>query len=250
MVNPKGNQPWIFIGRTDAEAEAPPDTKSWLTGKTPDAGQDWGQEEKGTTEDEMVGWHHRLKGQESEQTPGLGDGQGSLACCSSRGHKESDMTKRVSNSNNCAGHCLGDHFGSFHSKKQPCDKRTWRWDRVPSQDEQDAGGDSGGEVLCTAKRAAGRARWSPLCGPAHVPGPPAVCPGAKRCHRAVVPGFPSSLPGHCWCGGPLLLTSQVLLSPPSLPSVHGIHNHGRFTTLSTSQEFRSPSLVNHQHRVG
>ena len=84
-VNPKGNQPWIFIGRTDAEAEAPilgpPDVKNWLSGKDPNAGKAWRQEEKGTTEDEMVGWHHGLNGHESEQAPGGGEGQGSLACC-------------------------------------------------------------------------------------------------------------------------------------------------------------------------
>ena len=94
-VNLKGNQPWIFIGRTDAEAEAPilwpPDGKSPLTGKDADAGKDWKQEEKGTTEDEMVGWHHRLKGHEFEQVPGDSEGQGSLACCSPWGRKESDM---------------------------------------------------------------------------------------------------------------------------------------------------------------
>ena len=80
-VNPKGNQPWIFIGRADAEAEAPilwpPGTKNWLTGKDPDAGKDWGQE-KGMREDEMAGWHHWLNGLEFEQTPGDGDGQGGL----------------------------------------------------------------------------------------------------------------------------------------------------------------------------
>ena len=85
-VNLKGNQPWIFIARTDVEAEAqilwPPDVKSWLTGKDPYAGKDWGQEKKGTTEDEIVGWHHRLNGHEFEWTLGVGDGQGSLACCS------------------------------------------------------------------------------------------------------------------------------------------------------------------------
>ena len=85
-VNPKGNQYWIFIGRTDGEAEAPilwpPDEKSQLIGKDPDAGKDWRQEEKGTTEDEMVGWHHRLNGRESEQAPGAGDGQGNLVYCS------------------------------------------------------------------------------------------------------------------------------------------------------------------------
>ena len=98
-ADPKGNQPWIFIGRTDAEAEAespilcPPDTKSRLTGKYPDAGKDWGKEEKGTTEDEMVGWHHLLNGHEFEQTPGDGEGQGSLVCFSSWGHQESDTTE-------------------------------------------------------------------------------------------------------------------------------------------------------------
>ena len=92
--NSKGNPPWIFIGRTDSEAEAPvlwsPDTKSWLIGKDPDAGKDWRQEEKGTTEDEKVGWHHWLNGHEFEQTPGDGKGQGSLACCSPWGHKKLD----------------------------------------------------------------------------------------------------------------------------------------------------------------
>ena len=90
-VNPKGNQLWIFIGRTDAEAEAPilwpPDAKNGLTGKDPDAGKDWRQEDKRTTEDEMVGWHHQLNGQEFEQALGVGDGQGSLACCSPWGCK-------------------------------------------------------------------------------------------------------------------------------------------------------------------
>ena len=84
-VNPKGNQSWIFTRRTDAEAEAPilcpPDAKSWLIGKDPDAEKDWGQEEKGMTEDEMAGCHHWLSGHEFEQTPGDGEGQGSLVCC-------------------------------------------------------------------------------------------------------------------------------------------------------------------------
>ena len=94
-VNPKGNQSWIFIGRTDAEAPIlwPPDAKSWLTRKDPDVGKDWRQEEKGTTEDEMVGQHHRLDGQESEQVPGVGDGQGGLVCCSPWGLRESDTTE-------------------------------------------------------------------------------------------------------------------------------------------------------------
>ena len=98
-VNPKGNQPWIFIGRIDAEAEAPipwpPDAKSQLTGKDPDAGKDWRQ--KRVTEDEMVGWHHRLSGHEFEQALGVGDGQGSLVCCSQWGHKESDTTWWLNN---------------------------------------------------------------------------------------------------------------------------------------------------------
>ena len=93
----KGDQPWDFFGRNDAKAETPvlwpPRVKSWLIGKDSNAGRDWGQEEKGTTEDEMAGWHHWLKGRESERTPGVGDGQGGLACCNSWGHKESDMTE-------------------------------------------------------------------------------------------------------------------------------------------------------------
>ena len=91
-VHPKGDQSWVFIGRSDVEAETlilwPPDAKSWLIWKDPDAGKDWGQEEKRTTENEMVGWHHRLDGHEFEWTPGDGDGQGGLVCCSSWGHKE------------------------------------------------------------------------------------------------------------------------------------------------------------------
>ena len=96
-VHPKGNQSWILIGRTDAEAETPilwpPDAKNWLIGKEPDAGKDWRWEEKGMTEDEMVGWHHRLDG--CEQAPGDGEGQGGLACCSPQGGKDSDMTERL-----------------------------------------------------------------------------------------------------------------------------------------------------------
>ena len=98
-VHPKGNQSWIFIGRTDAEAEAPilwpPDVKTWLIWKDPDAWKDWRREEKGMTPDEMFGWHHRQDGHEFEQAPGVGDGQGSLVCCSPRGHKESDTTERL-----------------------------------------------------------------------------------------------------------------------------------------------------------
>ena len=96
-VHPKGDQSWIVIRRTDTEAETPilwpPDAKRWLIGKDPDAGKDWGQEEKGTTEDEMVGWHHQLNGHGFGWTPGVGDVQGGLASCGSWGHKESDTTE-------------------------------------------------------------------------------------------------------------------------------------------------------------
>ena len=96
-VNPKGNPSWLFIGRTDAEAETPilwpPDAKNWLTEKDPDAGKDWRREEKGMTKDEMVGWHHQLNGHEFEQALGIGDGQGSMGCCSPWGRKELDMTE-------------------------------------------------------------------------------------------------------------------------------------------------------------
>ena len=96
-VHPKGSRSWIFIGRTDAEAPIlwPPDVKNWLIGKDPDAVKHWRQEEKGTTEDEMVGWHHQLDGHEFEQALGIGDWQGSLACHSPWGHIESDMTERL-----------------------------------------------------------------------------------------------------------------------------------------------------------
>ena len=101
-IKPKGNQSWIFIGRTDAEAETPilwpPDAKSELSRKDLDAGKDWRQEEKGTTEDEMVRRHHWLNGHEFEQAPGDGEGQGSWACCSPWGHKESDMTEQLNKS--------------------------------------------------------------------------------------------------------------------------------------------------------
>ena len=100
-VHPKGDRSWVFIGRTDAEAETPilwpSDLRNWLTGKDPDAGKDWRQEEKGMTEDEMVGCHHQLNGLEFEQAPGNGEGQGSLECCSSWGCKESDTSKQLNN---------------------------------------------------------------------------------------------------------------------------------------------------------
>ena len=98
-VHPKGDQSWVFMGRTNAEAETlvvwPPDVKSWLIWEDPDVGKDWGQEEKGTTEDEMVGWHHRLDGHGFGWTPGVGDGQGGLECCDSWGCKELDTTERL-----------------------------------------------------------------------------------------------------------------------------------------------------------
>ena len=118
-VNPKGNQPWIFIGMTDTEAEAsllwPPNVKSW-TGKDPDAGKDW-EQKKGTTEDEVVGWHHRLNEHESKQTPGDGGGQGSLACCSSWSRKQLDTTKPLNNKSlrwcifNCISSCQALCYG-------------------------------------------------------------------------------------------------------------------------------------------
>ena len=98
-IHPKGDQSWVFIGRIDAKAETlilwPPDGKSWLIGKDPDAGRDWGQKEKGTTEDEMAGWHHRLNGHGSGWTLGVGDGQGGLACHDSWDCKEWDTTERL-----------------------------------------------------------------------------------------------------------------------------------------------------------
>ena len=98
-VHSKGDQSWVFFGGNDAKTETPvlwpPHGKSWLTGKDSDAGRDWGQKEKGTTEDEIAGWDHRLDGRESEWTPGVGDGQGGLACCDSWGRKESDTTERL-----------------------------------------------------------------------------------------------------------------------------------------------------------
>ena len=99
LVHPRGNQSWIFIGRTNAEAETPvlwpPDAKNWLIWKDPDARQDWSQEKKGMTDDEMVGWHHRLDGHEFEWALGVGQGQRSLACCSPWGRKELDTTEQL-----------------------------------------------------------------------------------------------------------------------------------------------------------
>ena len=98
-VHPKGDQSWVFIRRTDVEAETPvlwpPDAKSWVIWKDPDAGKDWGQEEKGMTDDEMVGWHHQLNRHGFGWTPGVCDGQGGLVCCGSWGRKELDTTERL-----------------------------------------------------------------------------------------------------------------------------------------------------------
>ena len=96
-VHSEGDHPWVFFGRNDVKAETavlwPPHVKSWLIGKDSDAGRDWGQEEKGMTEDEMARWHHWPDGHEFEWTPGVGDGQGGLVCCNSWGHKELDTTE-------------------------------------------------------------------------------------------------------------------------------------------------------------
>ena len=98
-VHPKGDQLSVFIERTDVKAETPtlwsPHVKSWLTGKDSDAGWDWGKEEKGMTEDEMAGWHHRLDAHAFEWTPGVGDGQACLVCCGSWGRKELDSNERL-----------------------------------------------------------------------------------------------------------------------------------------------------------
>ena len=98
-IHSKGDQSWMFFGRTDAKVETPilwpAYVKSWLIGKDSDAGRDWGQEEKGMTEDEMAWWHHQLDGREFGWTPRVGDGQGGLVCCDSWGHKELDTTERL-----------------------------------------------------------------------------------------------------------------------------------------------------------
>ena len=102
-VHPKGDQSWVFIGRTDVETETPvlwpPNAKNWLIWRDPDAGKDWGQEDKGATEDEMIGWHHQFNGHELRQTQEDGEGQKGLACCSPWGCKESDMTCQLNNNN-------------------------------------------------------------------------------------------------------------------------------------------------------
>ena len=138
-VRPKGHQSWVFVGRTDAEAETPvlwpPHVKSWLIGKDPDAGRDWGKEEKGMTEDEMDGWHHQLDGHEFEWTPGVGDGQGGLACCNSWGLKELDMTERVNWTElnripiNFPNRMFGGIIFSVSASKG---QGVWLWGKIPS----------------------------------------------------------------------------------------------------------------------
>ena len=132
LVGPKGNEPWIFIGRTHAETEAPvlwpPDMKSWLTGKDPDAGKERRQGEKGTTEDEMVGWHQRASGHEFEQTPRDGEGQGRLARCSPWGRRESDTPERLKNSSGCLQRVVYTQaplFLTHFNLKQ--NLKWWRW---------------------------------------------------------------------------------------------------------------------------
>ena len=116
-VHPEESQSWIFISRTDAEAETPilwlPDVKNWLIGKDPDAGKDWRQKEKGMAEDKMVEWHHWLNGHMFEQALGDGDGQGGLACCSPWDRKESDMSERLNWTDVIKSIGIGDHLKCY-----------------------------------------------------------------------------------------------------------------------------------------
>ena len=125
-VNPKGNQSWIFIGRTDAEAEAPIfwplDAKNRHFRKDPDTGKDWGHEKKRVTENEMVGWHHRLNGHEFEQILGDSEGQGSLGCCGPWGYKESDTTWWLNNDNQLSGASI-----LLFSMLSPLGVHSWEW---------------------------------------------------------------------------------------------------------------------------
>ena len=137
----KGDQSWVFFGRNDAEAETailwPPHAKSWLIGKDSDAGRDWGQEEKGMTEDEMAGWHYWVDGRECESTQGVGDGQGGLVCCNFWGCIESDMTEQLNwltrwlystnflNFNNSYSKSKLDIFGLFHTMCHLFEKEVW-----------------------------------------------------------------------------------------------------------------------------
>ena len=122
-VHPKGDQSWVFTGGTDVEAETPilwpPDVKSWLIGKDPDAGKDWGQEEKWTTEDRMVGWHHQHNGHRFGWTLGVDGGQGGLACCGSWGHKKSDTTEWLNwtELSKCSEHKVCDWVCVWHFER-------------------------------------------------------------------------------------------------------------------------------------
>ena len=133
LVSPTGNQSWIFVGRTDAEAPVlwPPDAKNWLTRKDPDVGKEWRQEEKGITEDEMVGWHHWLDGQEFEQALGVGDGQGRLAYRNPWGCRESDTTERLNWTETCLAFTIRwdqAHLGWYGRRLKHL--LTWTPDRI------------------------------------------------------------------------------------------------------------------------
>ena len=123
-VHPKGDQSWLFIGRTDVEAETPilrpPDAKSWLIWKDPGAGKEWEQEKKWMTEDEMVGWHHWLNGHGFGYTLPVGDGQGGLACCSSWGRKESDMTEQLGPRRHNYWACMPKLLKPMHPRAPGC----------------------------------------------------------------------------------------------------------------------------------
>ena len=131
-VHSKGDQSWVFFGRTDAKAETlvlwPPHAKSWLIGKDSDAGRDWGQEEKGMTEDEIAGRHHQLYGHEFEWTLGVGDGQGGLVCCDSWGRKESDMTEQLNWLTDWRGFPGGGNGNplQYSCLENPIDRGTWQ----------------------------------------------------------------------------------------------------------------------------
>ena len=132
LVKPNGNQPWIFIGRTDAEAEAPillpADMKSWLIRKDPDAGKEWSQEENRATDGEMVGWHHWLNGFEYEQSSGDSEGQWSLECYSPWGHKESDTTPRLNTTTTTTGVDEYLHYMSHKIKRNKYSLNLAKWD--------------------------------------------------------------------------------------------------------------------------
>ena len=133
LVNPKENQSCIFIGGTDAEAETPAlwpsDMKNWFIGKDPAAGKDWRQEEKGMTEDEMVGWHHQLNGHVFEKALGVGDGQGSLACCIPCGRKESDTTELLNWTElNEKNYIISQAYSRLHAANfKFCHYNNWRY---------------------------------------------------------------------------------------------------------------------------